>query len=171
MFRKDNSYEQIIEAFPEFAQKHSFKDWLQARISQASRTFSDSKEGETRIKVPLGELFNHSEDPHLEWKFVNNEDGSRAFTFRATRNITKGEEVTISYGLKNNFELLAVYGFYIPGNANPLIIKVNLPMITIRRSDKLFQIKEELYGNGSAEVSVDFGSASAAKLRQRLRFL
>ena len=121
--------------------------------------------------MPLCELFNHSEDPHLVWEFETDEDGSRAFTYRATRRITKGEEVTISYGLKNNFELLYLYGFYIPENKNPLTVKVKLPRMTPIEGDKLLQLKTELYGDGLVELSADFGSEYAARLRQKLRFL
>ena len=97
----------------------------------------------------------------MRWTFRTDENGGRAFEYRATRDIAKGEEVTISYGPKNNYDILGVYGFYIPGNEIPLEPTLALPELKTKKGDKLRESKRKLYGDGSQKVSIDFGSSAS----------
>src|SRR5687767_7607353 len=47
------------------------------------------------IPLGLGGVFNHSDDPNLDWE-PNERDES--ITFRARRDIAAGEQLTINYG-------------------------------------------------------------------------
>ena len=112
-------YERILDLMPDFGLKHSFYDWLEAHVLFASRNFSYPKEnskGRVSVIVPLADLFNHNIPADLSWKFEADKHGDKAFVYVALRDIEEGEEVRISYGAKDNNNLLSTYGFMIPDN-------------------------------------------------------
>jgi hypothetical protein len=68
--------------------------------------------------VPLADMFNfHPEKINVEW-YLDTE--TRCFTIKANRDITKGEEIFVSYGSHGNTKYLFFYGFTIPDNSTPL---------------------------------------------------
>ncbi|GJP37061.1 hypothetical protein CLOM_g21506 [Closterium sp. NIES-68] len=61
--------------------------------------------------VPPAELFDHSNTFQTSYRF-----GADTLDFVASDSITQGEEVSTSYGLRSNEDLLVAYGFVLPGN-------------------------------------------------------
>lgn len=71
------------------------------------------------VIVPFADLALHadSDQKALSWK-SHMENG--AWLYRATRDIKPGDELSISYGRKNNEQFLLSYGFVLPGNPTKL---------------------------------------------------
>ena len=73
-------------------------------------------------------------EPTARW-FIDDEQ--KNIVLRAERALTKGEEITISYGSKSNEELLYLYGFALPNNPND---RVTLP-VSLAPDDPLLDEK------------------------------
>jgi histone-lysine N-methyltransferase SETD3 len=65
--------------------------------------------------VPISDLGNHAASPSLDWSHRLN-GNPPTWSVLASRDIKKGEELTESYGDKNNEVLLWTYGFAMAGN-------------------------------------------------------
>jgi len=106
-----------------------------------SRMFEYTKDNEIHCGlVPYADLFNHSNDENALWHF-NDENGR--FEVFSIEEITSGEEICLSYGVKNNIDLLANYGFTLCHNPySKLLIqhpKSNL-LITFTLQDSYLSI-------------------------------
>lgn len=67
--------------------KHSILKWY---------VYDASNRGPNAVKLCLGygSIYNHSDDPNVEWNGVN----ARYMNFHTMRNIKKGEQLFIDYG-------------------------------------------------------------------------
>ena len=166
-------YERILEILPDFGLKHSSYDWMEAHVLFASRNFSyakENKEGRHSVIVPLADLFNHKNPADLHWKFETDSNGEKAFVYEALRDIEQGEEVHITYGTKDNQNLLSTYGFIIPDNPQPRQVEVRIPKNHLKQDDKLIAAKQSLVDSRELKICKDFHSPHAASLRSKLRF-
>lgn len=92
----------------------SFNDYLKYRALVSSRNFSFFKDNKKlRGMVPFGDMLNHSLNPNTKWGFDNK---TNRFYFRSNKNLTKGEILTDTYGVKPNYQYLIYYGFFLPEN-------------------------------------------------------
>ncbi|KAL4807604.1 hypothetical protein BDV18DRAFT_106062 [Aspergillus unguis] len=66
--------------------------------------------------VPYADYFNHVDDADCEVHF----DG-KEYTFKASRQYEKGEEIYMSYGSHSNDFLLVEYGFYLEDNPSDAV--------------------------------------------------
>ena len=73
--------------------------------------------------VPFMELFNHDNEYNSDFFF---DEKNKGFFLKATKDINKGEEVTVSYGNEHNINLFVTYGFTLNYNKykNPLRVKI-----------------------------------------------
>lgn len=79
-----------------------------------SRLFEYTKNNELQCGlVPYAELLNHSNNENALWYFNNDKNQFEVF---ALEEITLGEEICLSYGVKNNITLLSNYGFTLMNN-------------------------------------------------------
>jgi len=78
-----------------------------------SRIYSYTKNSKTKTALVPLDLFQHSNNENLDWKYENG-----YLVFYSTRYILAGEELTISYGKKSNSKLLTNYGFTMPLEEN-----------------------------------------------------
>lgn len=63
--------------------------------------------------VPVMDCINHSLDPNCEYNY---DPAAGDFIVTSTRAVSRGEEMTISYGPLSNARLLRLYGFALPSN-------------------------------------------------------
>ncbi|MFN0248487.1 MAG: DUF6525 family protein [Kofleriaceae bacterium] len=99
---------------PELRARLSLADCAWGRSIVMSRAFSAPGSIEPRIALlPLIDLFDHGTDD-TEWSYSPHE---RAMAVRTEREIAAGDEVHFSYGDRSNSQLLAHYGFILPGTA------------------------------------------------------
>lgn len=74
--------------------------------------------------VPFLDLANHSMDPNCA---VHYSEQSESFSLQTVRDVSEGEELTISYGdARNNSSIIGLYGFYEQGNLADHL-ELNLP--------------------------------------------
>lgn len=78
---------------------------------------------ETNSMVPYLDLFNHVNNFNTFYHFSDKRNGYVLF---ATRPIEKNEEVTVSYGKRNNLHLFNVYGFTLNNNEYKINLHVSL---------------------------------------------
>ena len=122
-------YQSLCQNLPEIAESYPYEAFKWAHLATCSRNFraenragelvhyheqiSGSGEAETigELMVPVGDMLNHSENPNVGYYVDTN---MTSFVMVATREINEGEELTISYGRKNNTYVLPmrVRGFY-----------------------------------------------------------
>ena len=81
--------------------------------SQGQLSFTSVQDSNTACLLPLIDSANH--DPGIETN-VTFDAGEDAFLLSAAGSVAQGEEVLISYGGKNNDQLLLNYGFVEPDN-------------------------------------------------------
>jgi hypothetical protein len=83
-----------------------------------SRSFATTSQGS--VLLPVADLFNHALEPTVAQ--VKMPLGASIFghehnaAFVTVRPVVKGEQLTFSYGLRSNWELLMIYGFVLPNN-------------------------------------------------------
>merc|ERR1712183_1052506 len=65
------------------------------------------------VLVPFADLLNDSPWPNAKWRFGR----KSSYEIEVTSRIAVGQEILISYGKKDNDQLLTHYGFVHPGNA------------------------------------------------------
>ena len=86
---------EVVEVSPVVAL--SARDWKRVRGTTLERYVFAWGRGERLNAIPLGlgGVFNHADDPNLDWQ-PNGRDES--ITFRARRPIAPREQLTINYG-------------------------------------------------------------------------
>ncbi len=89
-----------------------------------SRSFKDMNGG--AVLFPIADLFNHASNPNVVASMTQiailSVDVTDPVAFTLLRNVSKGEELTISYGSgKANSELLQMYGFVMRDNPNDVL--------------------------------------------------
>lgn len=67
--------------------------------------------------VPLADMLNAAEDFNVNWSFDNERHG---FLMKARRDIALGEELTDTYGQKDNYSFFLFYGFILNDEAKNL---------------------------------------------------
>ncbi|PKY05564.1 ribosomal N-lysine methyltransferase [Aspergillus campestris IBT 28561] len=92
--------------------------------------------------VPFADYFNHVDDAPCDVRF----DGEK-YTFRATRQHEKGEEVYMSYGPHSNDFLLVEYGFCLDDNESDSIYLDDIIFRELTLSQKTELASQELFGN------------------------
>lgn len=117
-------YDTICSVAPEFAEV-SFEEFCRVRMAVSSRIFGmEIEKKSTDGFVPLADMLNHQKAKQTSWKFCQQRNG---FVIEAAVDISKGEEVLDSYGVKCNSRFLLNYGFTLDDNeANefPYLIKL-----------------------------------------------
>jgi len=74
---------------------------------------------------PFLDMLNHDDNFNVEWQFDNVNGG---MSLAANRDLTAGDEVITTYGLKNNQNFLINYGFSMPNNVeNQLRLVLKVP--------------------------------------------
>ena len=124
----DNSI--ILKTFEIFqrefkdAKKLTFKEYLKAYISVESRLFAINYSNYTDdVMVPISDLFNHNSNKNADWRFI---DKTKHFEIFAVKDIAKGEEVFLNYGITGNSYSLLYYGFTINKNFTDFEITLNV---------------------------------------------
>ena len=104
----------------------TLEDYMRMRSLVSSRNFSLYIDGEENsVMVPLADMLNHSNVADTHWTYNNNLE---CYQMTATKPIKIGQEISDSYGLKNNDVYFLHYGFLLP-NA-PLGVYVGHIQIT-----------------------------------------
>ena len=67
--------------------------------------------------VPLADMLNAADDYNTNWSFDNKRGG---FVITAKRDIALGEELTDTYGQKDNYSFFLFYGFILNDEAKNL---------------------------------------------------
>jgi len=74
--------------------------------------------------IPYCDLFNHSFDAEVEWSY---DDQSKCFEYRAISDISRGQEINITYGRKANYNFFLMYGFIcLPNEQEHVQLKIGL---------------------------------------------
>ena len=99
---------------------------MRMRSLVSSRNFSlYIDDEENSVMVPLADMLNHSNIADTHWTYNNSLE---CYQMTATRPIKIGQEISDSYGIKNNDVYFLHYGFLLP-NA-PLSVHVDHLHIT-----------------------------------------
>ena len=108
----ESSYEDIRPNLPLMITFDDFKETFQIVIS---RNFGcrESIFPEIDSMMPYLDLFNHVNDNNTYYYYDDRRDG---FVLYAIRDISKNEEVTVSYGSHHNLYLFTAYGFTLKNN-------------------------------------------------------
>ncbi|KAK0668827.1 hypothetical protein QBC41DRAFT_303031 [Cercophora samala] len=124
----DNEFEMIREASSNISCWNdllwhsgavSFNDWVHLDALYRSRCLELPKSGESM--VPCIDMINHSSDPTAYYD--QNSNYEAVLLLRPGVSITKGQEVTISYGdTKSAAEMLFSYGFIDPESTSESLI-------------------------------------------------
>lgn len=86
----------------------------------SSRVFGIVKEGtKTDALVPVADMLNHRLPKQTSWYYC---ERSHGFVVQSLREITTGEEVFDSYGLKCNSRFLLNYGFILENNPHNEVV-------------------------------------------------
>ncbi|KAJ3245603.1 hypothetical protein HDU78_008940 [Chytriomyces hyalinus] len=119
------AYHTLCGAVADFCVKHSYDDYIWARLNVRTRLFSAHVDGVLRTTmVPFADMFNHDSENVATWRF---DDATRRFEIYAEKPITPGTPITISYGADSNRKLLTDYGFTTdqnPDGSAEVIIKL-----------------------------------------------
>ncbi|MEZ4302770.1 MAG: SET domain-containing histone-lysine N-methyltransferase [Polyangiaceae bacterium] len=115
-----------------------------ASTAVITRVFGITVRGSaTEALVPFADMMNHRRPPELLWTY--DEDGA-AFTVRAARAVTAGEEVCGSYGRKANHRYFIHYGFAMTSGADDeAAVRLSVPAGMPRASTKA-QALRRAYG-------------------------
>ena len=73
--------------------------------------------------VPYADMVNTTMDKNKGPFYFDYDDNRGGFVVVATNDVARGDEVLISYGEKDNYELLWQYGFIEIGNFIPIIYR------------------------------------------------
>ncbi|OMJ77692.1 hypothetical protein SteCoe_22638 [Stentor coeruleus] len=118
-------YNTICSVAQEFIEV-SFEEFCRVRMAVSSRIFGmEIEKKSTDGFVPLADMLNHQKPKQTFWKFCQQRNG---FIIEAEVDISKGQEVLDSYGIKCNSRFLLNYGFTLDDNdANefPYLIKLS----------------------------------------------
>lgn len=86
------------------------KDTLHNLSLVCSRNFAN---GADEYLIPFADMFNHSMNHNVDWKFTDSH-----FVMTASTSIKPHEECFDCYGSKSNYELFLHYGFVLPDNTD-----------------------------------------------------
>ncbi|CAP72784.1 uncharacterized protein PODANS_2_2130 [Podospora anserina S mat+] len=124
----DNEFEMIREASSDIPYWNgllwhsgavSLKDWVHLDALYRSRCLELPKSGESM--VPCIDMINHSSDPSAYYD--QNSDYEAVLLLRPGASMSKGQEVTISYGdTKSAAEMLFSYGFIDPESTSESLV-------------------------------------------------
>ena len=87
--------------------------------------------------VPYIDMFNHSYDTQVKWVFSDQQKG---FLVKAQQDISRGEEIFLSYGKKSDSHFLINYGFIPETRFNE--VKITIPL---DESDPSFNEKQTYF--------------------------
>jgi len=148
----EKEFNDLIKAIPVFGKKISLRDYVWARIAIVSRVFqiTYSDTNNTQGLVPIADMLNHSKTPITNWMFSTSED---AFIVVTNKFISKGIEVTDSYGPKCNSRYLVNYGFTLSNNQVNNQAAIFIDPNILAKDDKFKSSKLQLF-NGR-ETTVD----------------
>ena len=96
------------------------------------------------ILAPLADMFNHKIPPDTFWNF---DDKSNSFYIKSKSNVSKGKELSFSYGIKSNKNYLLYYGFTIN---NSTYNKFKVDIVLKLNNDQCFNIKQILLGKNNS---------------------
>lgn len=117
-------FESTIPLTPVFEAEYGWASSVllsRATSSGAGRAAAAAAGGSTAppfTLVPMMDCVNHSLDPNSEY-FYDPVAGD--FTVTSTRAISRGDEITISYGPLSNARLMRLYGFALPCNPHDTV--------------------------------------------------
>jgi len=133
--------EALAEAFPPRVLTVERYLWAQAVV--ASRAYGDDEEGQNLAIAPLVDFLNHRAGALQLTRFSN------GIVAHAHQSYSAGDQVFVSYGGKNNAQLLSQYGFIDEGNQNEAVylrmgshLKLAAPQLEAKR-----RLLEELLGD------------------------
>ena len=99
----------------------NFETYKHVRCLVSSRNFRLNIDNTySSTMVPLADMLNHSSDAPTRWFYNNN---LNSYQMVLKRNIEAGNEITDSYGNKENHKYFLYYGFLLPGAETTLFIK------------------------------------------------
>ena len=137
-------YNLFLKNIPGFT-KYDLINFAKIMETVTSRVFSvkihNKKEN---ILAPLADMFNHKIPPDILWKF---DDKTNSFIIKSKSNISKGEELSFSYGIKTNKNYLLYYGFTIN---NSTYNKFKVDIVLKFNNDQCFNIKQILLGKNNS---------------------
>ena len=115
-----NEYQEVASLNPDFGEKCSFDTYSRCRIMYMSRRFSYTTVDKEFIAClcPMADMLNHGASETIReistlntaWYFTPYSGG---YMMKATKNITRGEEIRDNYGDTPCFNMFLSYGFYI----------------------------------------------------------
>jgi protein-histidine N-methyltransferase len=135
-------YENLLDCMPAFAAANLSRDaFVWARHAVATRLFGYHIGDEyASALVPFADMVNHRRPRVAAWSF---DAERRHFVITAVANLTRGTEITVSYGQKCNSRLLLNYGFAsIRNEFNTAALHLDLNKTT----DPQFWLKLRLIG-------------------------
>lgn len=120
----ETDYKFICGIEPDF-ESFSLADFTRMRLILSSRTFAMTIDREaTDALVPFADMLNHKRPQKTTWCYDSEANG---FIVQALEDITRREEVQVSYGRKSNYRYLLSYGFLVEENeVNEIPIDVGL---------------------------------------------
>ena len=132
-------YDTICRWAPEFSKIASLQDFMKIRTLVNSRIFGIEINGkECDAIVPYADMFNFEfKNEMTVWSYDNENKG---FIIKANKPIMKGQEISVYYGDKQNYNYLQFYGFALENNEYDEVIFEIAP----NETDPLIKYKEEL---------------------------
>jgi len=132
-------------------------EYMRMRSLVSSRNFSLYIDGEENsVMVPLADMLNHSNSADTHWTYNTS---LNAYQMTATKKIKVGQEISDSYGRKNNDVYFLHYGFLLPHAP----LSVNIGHIQLTNNMTSYSINRIL-----KSLSVDKKSA-IRKLKSKIR--
>ena len=142
-----DEYKSFLSKFPET--EHSLEQFIWARLVVISRvyTFQMGNGKIIEAMVPFADMFNHSRKPNTEWEFNINRD---EFVMASCRGISKGDELTDSYGTKCCSRFFLNYGFVLDGNQeyNQTSIFIDLKDFSLNDQKKEIIVSPRSFDDG-----------------------
>jgi hypothetical protein len=114
-----------------FTKGFSLKEFVEAYLLFQSRDFRIGEKTDDIIMVPFADLFNTERKQNAVWDFDRTKEH---FLIYASRDIKKGEEITLDYGDYSNSYFLHSYGFNMNSHTN------KLPTIEIKNKSKSIEL-------------------------------
>jgi len=113
-------YKLLKENFIDF-NIFSFYEYQRVRSLVSSRNFRLYIDGKTSTTlVPLADMLNHSLDAKTTWTYNNSKNG---YEMTLKRDVRSGEEITDSYGRKDNHKYFLYYGFVMDEAPTKIYVK------------------------------------------------
>ena len=108
-------YDTLYENLPEFKETGwTIEDFGWAILMRASRLFECTYEGgKVEAWNPLSDMFNHNHVPNAHYYFNDETQMNITWVKKENKQINRGEEILISYGVKGNGHFFNAYGFFL----------------------------------------------------------